>query len=584
VSEERSIASDISCWVTAGVFILGLVFLGVKLKEVQIEDSADYRYANSRQSVRRVQLGGVRGRILDRHGDVLAGNRSSLSISVDVAAFQKRTWSDTVKEVANAVSNAANIIGRPVKISEKAIKRHVNQSLAMPLVVWRDIDDVQLARFCEHEKELPGFSAEETEEREYPFGSMAAHVIGYVGRDRGEAVAGDEKFNFYQPEMRGRSGLELYYDHFLRGVPGERKVIVDARGFMIRSWTVVEPGRGPDLRLTLDARIQRAVERQLKGEKGACVVMDPQNGELLAVASAPTFNPNIFVPRLSQELYASYADDPGKPLLNRALGGAYAPGSTFKPVTALAGLRAGFPARRLYECVGYYDMGGMKLRCSARWGHGALDMRGALMKSCNPYFCNLAYDIGTNQLISAARDLGLGAKTGIDFGIDMAGTVPDAQWKSRMYRERWYSGDLLQMSIGQGMLLASPLQMARLAGAIGTGYLVVPRLKADQPCERVRVNFTDAQLAVVREGMRMVVDGGTGRRGGDGVSVPVSGKTGTAEVGKGESRRKNAWFIAYAPSENPMVAVAMVVENGDSGGGTAAPKVCEILKEVFNDR
>jgi penicillin-binding protein 2 len=211
-------------------------------------------------------------------------------------------------------------------------------------------------------------------------------------------------------------------------------------------------------------------------------------------------------------------------------------------------------------------------------------MRGALMKSCNPYFCNLAYDIGTNQLISAARDLGLGAKTGIDFGIDMAGTVPDAQWKSRMYRERWYSGDLLQMSIGQGMLLASPLQMARLAGAIGTGYLVVPRLKADQPCERVRVNFTDAQLAVVREGMRMVVDGGTGRRGGLGVSVPVSGKTGTAEVGRGESRRKNAWFIAYAPSENPMVAVAMVVENGDSGGGTAAPKVCEILKEVFNDR
>ena len=584
MSEERSIASDISCCAVAAVFVLGLVFLGVKLKEVQVDDSADYRYANSRQSVRRVQLDGIRGRILDRHGDVLAANRCSFSLAVDAAFFQSRSQDATVDSIRKAVARVAGVIGVPSLLTDRDVRRHVKQSLAMPLVAWRDVDDATLARFYEHESEFPGFSVIETEEREYPHGSLAAHIIGYVGRDRAEVVAGDEKFNFYQLEMRGRSGLELYYDQFLCGVPGERRMIVDARGFLIRSQTAVEPGSGPDLRLTIDIGIQRTVENQLKGLKGACVVLDPVNGDVLAAASAPTFNPNEFVPVLTHELYGRHANDPARPLLNRAFGGAYAPGSTFKPVTALAGLKAGCQDRSLYDCIGYFESGTSRLRCAARWGHGELDMRTALKKSCNPYFCNLAQEIGTNAVISAARELGFGVKTGVDFGIDMAGAVPDAEWKMKQYRERWYFGDLLQMSIGQGMLLSSPLQMARLAGAIGTGWLVTPRLKADLPCVRRRIAFSDRHLAVVREGMRMVVDGGTGRRGGEGVAVEVSGKTGTAEVGRGENRRKNAWFIAYAPSRNPTVAVAMVVENGESGGGTAAPKVCEILKGIFNDR
>jgi penicillin-binding protein 2 len=210
-------------------------------------------------------------------------------------------------------------------------------------------------------------------------------------------------------------------------------------------------------------------------------------------------------------------------------------------------------------------------------------MRHAIRESCNPYFCNLATEIGTNAIINAARAFGLGSKTGIDLGVDMAGTVPDGEWKMRMYSEPWYPGDLPQMAIGQGMLLASPLQMAMVAGAIATGYLTVPHLKLDAAAHRKALPFTKRQLDVVREGMRMVVDGGTGRRGGDRVAVAVSGKTGTAEVGRGESRRKNAWFIAYAPSENPTAAVAMIVENGESGGGTAAPRVRNILASMFGE-
>ena len=584
--ESSRLVSGAACLVVAGVFAFGLLQLGVRLWKVQVDETADYSYASRRQSVRRVQVGGLRGRILDRGGKVLADNRLALSIVCQPEVFQRRTWDGTVAAIQQAIGEVAAKLGRPSPLSERAVRRHVNQSLAMPLTVWRSVDARELAVFSEHAEEFPGFAVEETAERTYPNGPLAAHVLGYVGRDRGDAQAGDEKFNFFAPEMRGRSGLELQYDGFLRGVPGEKKLVVDARGFAVADQTVVEPRRGPDLVLSLDLGLQQEAERQLRGLTGACVALDPRTGEVLAMASAPGFDPNEFVPALKPELYESLLKDPGKPLLNRASGGEYAPGSTFKPVTALAGLSVGYPATERFCCDGVFLCGEMRLHCARRWGHGELDMRHALMQSCNPFFCNLAMDIGTNALLRSARAFGLGAKTGLDLGADRAGVVPDGGWKMRMYGERWYPGDLAQMGIGQGMLLVSPLQMALVAGAIGTGCLVTPHLKRDLPAERRRLAFAEEQLAVVREGMRLVVSGeggtrGTGWRGGEGVPVAVSGKTGTAEVGRGARRRKNTWFMAYAPSEAPQIAVALLVENGESGGGTAAPRVGAILRRHF---
>ena len=581
--------SGLSCAILAVVIITGLLHLGARLREIQVVSAANYGYASDRQSVRRVQTAGLRGRILDRHGVMLAGNRTSVSIVCQPSAFQKRAWEETVAEVDHAIAAVAKTIERRERPSVASIRRHINESPSLPFPVWRDISERELAVFSEHELEFRGFSVEETEERFYPFGSVAAHVLGYVGRDRGNSVAGDEKFNFFAREMCGRSGLEGFYDGFLRGVPGEEKLLVDARGFATREWTVIEPQRGPDLVLSLDIRIQQIVERQLVDECGACVVMNPRNGEILAMASSPTFDLNAFVPILSHSLYEKHANDPRQPLLNRASGGAYAPGSTFKPITALAGLSLGYPETTRYFCNGLFELGQMKLHCSSRWGHGELDIRHALMKSCNPFFCNLGTEVGTNALFRAARAFGLGSKTGVDLGVDMAGVVPDAEWKQKMYRERWFVGDLIQMSIGQGMLLVSPLQMACVAGALGTGSLVVPHLKLDLVTEKKPFPFSQDQLLVVREGMRMVVDGdghdrGTGWRAGEGVSVPVSGKTGTAEIGLGVRRRKNAWFIGYAPSDDPCVSIAMVVENGASGGGTTAPRAGEILKAIFDVR
>jgi len=581
MTKSDAIVSDLSCLIVAGCFMLGLLMLVVKLREVQVTDAADYNYANARQSIRRVQTAGRRGRILDRNGVALAENRRSMSIVCDAVVFQKRSWKDTVAEIRSAVDRVGNAIGLKSPLSDAAIRRHVRQTLAMPLVVWRDVDFRTLSKFAEREASFAGFRCREADERLYPKGRLAAHLLGYVGRDCGEADSGDEKYDFFVPEMRGRSGLEVYYDSFLRGVPGEKNLLVDARGFAMRDWTVVEAKGGPDLTLTIDSGIQEKVEGELVGCRGACVVLDPRNGDILAAASAPNFNPNAFVPSLPRELYAKYASDPEKPLLNRAFAGAYAPGSTFKPITALAGLSSGYGEFAEYDCSGVFVFGTMHLHCARRWGHGPLAMRNALKESCNSYFCHLGTVIGTNAIITAARNFGLGAKTGVDFGIDASGVVPDATWKRLVYNEPWYPGDLPQMSIGQGMLLVNPLQMALVSGAIGTGYRVVPHLKAGLCSDRIPLPYPVRQLKIVRDGMRMVVDGGTGRRGGSDLAVKVSGKTGTAEIGVGAKRRKNTWFIAFAPSEMPSVAVAMVIENGESGGGTTAPKVRNVLAHIF---
>ena len=568
------------------VFAAGLLHLAVRLHEVQVETAADYNYASARQSVRRVRTGGVRGRIFDRHGVVLADNRKTVSLVCQPAAFQQRTWEGTAARMRAAIDAVARTIGRDISPTDALIRRHVNRLLPLPLTVWRNLSAMELARFCEHEHEFPGFSIRDEDERVYPNGELAAHAIGWVGASVVDAEPGDERFYYIAPELHGKGGIEYQYDAFLNGVPGERKVLVDARGFAIREWVVVDEQKGPDLTLTLDLGIQRAAERQLVGRRGACVVLDPRSGEILAFASSPTYDLNV-VRRM--EKYEALSADPGKPLLNRASGGAYAPGSTFKPVTALAALSLGFPATEEYGCNGVFEIGEMKLHCARRWGHGDLDLKHALMVSCNPFFCNLGFEVGTNALCRAARECGLGAKTGIDLGIDMGGVVPDGDWKMRMYHEKWYQGDLAQMSIGQGMLLVSPLQMAVLAGAIGTGFRVTPHLKSGLPSDRRPLPFTEDALRTVREGMRLVVAGendlrGSGWRAGEGLSVPVSGKTGTAEVGRGATRRKNTWFIAYAPSENPTVAIALVIENGESGGGTAAPRVNEILRHIFGNR
>ena len=335
--DDVRLVSDLSALATGAAFVVGLVVLGFRLAQIQLVDAAKYLEDGSRQAARRVQTAGPRGRIIARDGTVLADNRASVSIVVSPEGFQRRNWSETVSAISNAIESVASAIETPSPLSANAIARHVRQQLARPLVVWRDLDDGQIARFVEREREFPGFECVETEERTYPEGRLAAHVIGYVGRGETESAAG-ERFNFRDKEMKGRAGLEAFYDGYLRGAPGELSVTVDARGFAVAEETVVEARRGPDLNLTIDPKIQRSVERQLRGEYAACAVIDPRDGAVLALASAPAYDLNLLVPRLSPEMQERYVGNHA--CRNRACFETYAPGSTFKPVTALVMITA----------------------------------------------------------------------------------------------------------------------------------------------------------------------------------------------------------------------------------------------------
>ena len=589
---DVSFAGAVSFWLLSAFFAVGFTTLAVRLKEIQVDGAANFRKEMQTQSFRRVKTAGVRGRIFDRNGAPLADNRLSLNIVVNPEAYRARKRGEKTEDLLMAaIAAAAKVVGRAPAVTEKSVGRHLRVELARPLTVWRDVTDAELARFSERNREFPGFDCVAEEERVYPEGASSVHLVGRVGREFIPDAPGEARANYSEKDLCGREGLEYQYDDYLRGMPGEDRVLVDARGYATSRETLIEPRDGFDLALTIDAGLQREAARLFGGLKGACVALDPRDGSVRALVSAPAYDPNECVPVFRREVYERLLKEPGKPLLNRATAGTYAPGSIFKPITALAALASGLNPADTYECIGWYELGGMKIRCSRTWGHGGENLAHALRDSCNPYFCHAGIMAGTNMISSVCREFGLGRRTGIDFPTDAAGLIPDAAAKAKRTADPaaagWRLGDLAQMSIGQGLLLTTPIQMARMVAALGSGSLATPRLNSSIPASVRPLKISPRSLAAVREGMRQVVDGGTGRLAGEGVDANVIGKTGTAQVGLGPTKRKNVWFVAYATptatsrTREPL-AVALVVENGDSGGGTAAPMVAELLKAFYN--
>jgi penicillin-binding protein 2 len=334
----------------------------------------------------------------------------------------------------------------------------------------------------------------------------------------------------------------------------------------------------------MDLNIQMALEKALAGRQGGGVVVDPRNGEILAMASAPDFDLNLFVPAPSRIVWNKLNKDKTLPLYNRALQGRYAPGSTFKPVTAIAALKAGkITPDEVLHCDGVFKLGTMRLRCWNTYGHGDLTIRKALEQSCNSFFCELGHRTGYDAIRAVAADMGLGVKTGIDLPYEAAGLLPTDEWKRKHMREPWRSGDTCQIAIGQSMLLVTPLQMAMLASVLANkGRLYRPHLiKRGGSGDLVhQSNWSDSVINLVRDGMHDVASKGTGRR----VRIrgtEVAAKTGSAEYDSGGKRKKNTWVIAFAPFNNPTVAMAIVVEDGISGGYTVAPLVHDVLVEIF---
>lgn len=586
---------------------VGLFVLLVALWRVQVLHNKHYDNRLEAQSLRRIRIPSARGEIVDRNGVVLANNRPSYDIAIyldQLGRVSKRQ--DIVRVAAASIGALSKALQMPVTLADRDVRIHYQRRRPLPLPVWRDLRPEMVAAFAERAGNLAGVDLIVTPVRQYPLGSLAAHVLGYVGRADHSAEEELEQFYYYQPDSVGRQGVERACDEFLRGAPGGQTLRVSPGGSVVERVGEKSAERGHRVVLTLDWRIQRIAETALyaaqlpagKDLRGAVVVLDVRNGEVLAMASAPAFDPNIFNPGVPAERIRAVLDDPRSPMLNRAIGARYAPGSTFKLVTLLAGLETGsVKPQDTVVCTGSLQIGNWPrpFGCWNRRGHGPVDAMTAVRQSCDVWFYVKGMATGVDAISRYASDTGLGRSTGFDLGRDEAGVVPGPAWKRMQLGERWWDGDTAQLAIGQSFLLVTPLQLACMAATFANGGtlwkpFVVKRverpdgelLRERQPEIQGRLHASGPHIEYVRQTMRAAVQGGdaTGHRAAvQGLSV--AGKTGTAEFDTQDGRIKRAWFMGFAPFEKPAVAVAVLIEDADSGGQTAAPVAGAIFAGIF---
>lgn len=610
-----ALAGRIRLGALAVVFFAGFAHIVMALHDIQVVGSEQYIGAQNEATLRRVRLPATRGRILDRGGRVLAGSRPRYCVAFYLDELRAAgTWSNTVDRVMEQVRRVGGAIGREPDISRGDVWNHLRLRRPIPLVAYQDLTREQMARLAEYPEPLAGVDFFVRQDREYPYGDLACHVIGYVGRDvspgrdtderDGPGEEGADAFDFLLPDLVGRSGVELACDAALRGRGGAEVLRIDAVGYKREIIPAGEPRPGADVVLTLDADMQAAAERALAGRRGAIVALDAGNGDVIALASAPRYDLSAFVPTLRGDTWKALVEDPARPLLNRALQGVYAPGSVVKPLVALSALASGaISPGTEFPCDGVFDRSGIRIRCSHRYGHGkpALGLVEAIAYSCNPYFIETGLLCGWEKEGGGLRDafeaVGFGAKP--DIGLPAAaGLLPSSAWKRSKRGVRWLAGDTANASIGQGFLSATPMQIARLALALANdGAVVSPRLVRDGGDGVARsgrvvediLAWSPAHVALVREGMLQAVYSphGTARLLSSIPGVRIAAKTGTAEydakVGRGglRERRKNAWIAGYAPAFSPRVAFAVLVEDADTGGTSAAVVARDFLTAFF---
>jgi penicillin-binding protein 2 len=586
-----------------GIVLVAFFTLGMTLWNIQIVQGAVWMADQRRQSRRLIRLPGIRGRIEDRNGAALAENQPDYRLVLRLEQYrQSGRWSRTVEAVARDLERATAIVGRPSEEAAALLGRVVHSRRALPVTLWTGLTPKEVARFLEHRFAFRGLEIEVVPRRVYPQGSLAGHVLGYVG-EREWTPEETRAFHMALPEPAGRSGIERQYDALLRGEPGCREVRVDAAGYPVVVPTpttsavslVVPPRAGGDVRLTLDVPLQHLAEAAMGNVRGALVAMDPRTGDLLALCSCPGFDPNRISGGISAVEWQALQDEAaGRPLFPRAIAAFYPPGSLFKPIVAMAALekRVWHPDTPV-RCDGVFERGAIRVRCSSTYGHGTITLEKAIEVSCNPYFCEMGLTVGLEPIRKMAAELGLGRRTGIELAGESAGLLPDAAWKRRRFGEGWREGDTANLAIGQGFLGVTPLQMALVAAAFATGGRVPrPRLvrsirHADGRVEETSVSVRDLGWSAehwqaVARGLRRAVESPTGTARSVRLStVPVAAKTGTAEYGVKGSGLKYAWMMAIAPADAPQIVLVAVIEEGESGGQTAGPIVRRVLSGLW---
>lgn len=555
------------------VFLLGGI--GSRLAYLQIIEGTRNRQLAENNRIRLIPKQPVRGNIFDRKGRALASSRLSYAVYVWPIALKQAQWPATLKRLSQ-------ILHIPEEEMRKRIEKAGYTSPEL-LRIARDINPAQYTALAEFSNDLDGVEVDTEAIRNYPNGDLAAHILGYTGELNDQELIRRKAQNYRSGDIAGQMGVEEAFESTLRGEWGGQQVEVDGAGEVLRVLGHKKAKPGKDVYLTIDLDVQKAAEKALGNRNGAVVAINPNNGAVLAMVSHPTFDPNIFSARVTPEIWKKLQSE-DHPFVNRALRG-FPPASTFKIITATAGMESGkFSPDTVLETYGALTIGGVTF---GEWNHagfGPLGFVGALAMSSDTFFYQIGRGTGGDKLIEWTRKYGFGQKTGIELkGEEAEGLVADDAWKQKNLQLEWTVGDTVNMSIGQGFLEATPLQIAGMfAVPANGGYRVKPHLlKNDEESKQWRqsLNLKPETVKTIREGLRQVVAGGTGAVMNVPEIPPASGKSGTAEAPPGEA---HAWFGSYAPSDKPEIAIVAFCEHSGGGGGkTAAPIVLEVMKAYF---
>lgn len=579
------------------LIILGFLVLLAGLWKVQILRHNHYAARAEQNQIRSIRWVAPRGKILDRYGRPLANNRRSYTLSV--------TRRD-IPELESSLDLLTEGLQFEPGFLQSQIEKQRRRPRHLPLVLKEDAGIGDISFIEAHRQELPAIQVVPHPIRNYPEDEVAAHLLGYVTEISENQLESGIFGDTAKPgDLVGQKGVERVYDHILRGVDGEKTVRVDSRGREIETRKMIPPQAGDNLRLTIDIDIQRAAEKAFGDKAGAAVAVDPRTGEVLCLLSRPAFDPNSFAGRISREQWAQLLLDPQKPMQNRAIQSRFPPGSVFKIFLAVAGLQEGILTPTHTEhCSGGTEIYGRRFACWKKEGHGEVDLHRAIVSSCNVFFYRLGRKLGIDKIAVHAKAMGLGNKTGIDLLGESPGIIPSPEWKRRIYNANWYPGETISVAIGQGAVSLTPIQLARALGGLGLGGVynvphVVPADELDRVGKPLPVPhkpdppLEPRTVRLVSRGLWGVVNEyGTGRRAAV-RGFDVCGKTGTAQVIGRESRERmqsdgepfedNAWFVGFAPRDLPEIAAAVFVEQGGSGGASAAP-VLQAMFQVYFDK
>ena len=596
---QRSVQAMIFAAVLVAVLIARLVYLQVLAHEHYITLSDDNR-------IKILPLPPNRGLIFDRNGLILADNLPSYRLEITLEQIQD------IDTTLDALSKLVNIRDVDRKRFEKLRRR---TPVFKPVALRFHLSDDEVARFAINRHRFPGVDIVAGLSRHYPHGPLAVHALGYVGRIDERDLQRIDASDYSGTTHIGKVGIEKTYEDILHGTVGYRQVETNAEGRILRTLIRTPPIPGENLYLTMDAELQSVAEQAFEGNAGAAIAIDPNNGDVLAFVSQPTYDPNLFVNGIDTETYQALRDDAQQPLFNRALRGQYPPGSTLKPFVALGGLELGIISEHADTyCPGFYRLPGKarKYRDWKRVGHGTVELNDAIAQSCDVYFYDLALSMGIDRLHSFLSLFGFGERTGIDITGELPGLLPSRQWKRASRNLPWFPGETLIAGIGQGFMLTTPLQLASATATLSKyGRHLKPHIVAStQQYDDIELTPVDVEpmsdtpvehrhhWSSVISAMREVVHGkrGTARKVGEDSEFEIAGKTGTAQVFGLKQEEKydaeklvkelhdHSLFIAFAPVDKPRIAIAVVVEHGGSGSAVAAPIARIILDQYLVEK